>query len=114
MKTRMNTKLNHTDFYIEITETNTKVCNSFKLVKPSEVSQACADLREILIDLGIQPKRSIKSWTEEWFAHSVLYLLGIAKEHTQDTDLNEDESKFRLIGYHIIYIMFVWTRQIVC
>ena len=52
----------------------------------------------------IRYKRTIDSWEKEWIAHNRLYKLGLYRDHTKDVDLNEDESKKRLIVYNILSI----------
>ena len=54
------------------------------------------------LDGSFKYKRTIDSWAKEWIAHNRLYRAGLFKSHTKDVDLNEDESKFRLIIYNII------------
>lgn len=49
-------------------------------------------------------KRTDKSWIKEWIAHNRLYRRGLFIEHTRDVDLDENESKLRLLGYNIIGI----------
>ena len=55
---------------------------------------------------ALDKRRSIESYIEEWFAHNWLYNLGLFRSHTEDTDLDGDESWFRLICYKIIYKLF--------
>ena len=52
--------------------------------------------------------RIIESYIHEWVAHNVLYNLGLFRSHTRDVDLNDDEPKWRLWIYDVIY--YVWHR----
>ena len=56
---------------------------------------------------NIEYKRSLESWTIEWIAHNRLYKLGLFKKHTKDVDIDENESLFRRICYHIISIDYI-------
>ena len=49
--------------------------------------------------------RTIESYIHEWVAHNVLYNLGLFRSHTKDVDLNDDEPKWRLWIYDIIYVL---------
>ena len=55
----------------------------------------------------LDPSRTLQSYAEEVFAHKWLYNHGIFKRHTKDTDLDGNESMIRLIGYKVIYILFL-------
>lgn len=59
-------------------------------------------LVDFLKETNFKSKRTIESWTREWNAHNRLYNLGLFKNHTKDCDLEEDESKIRLLIYNII------------
>lgn len=59
----------------------------------------------------LDTSRSIESYIEEWYAHNWLYNLGLFKSHTRDTDLDGNESIFRLICYKIIFILFARRKK---
>lgn len=48
--------------------------------------------------------RSFKSQVNEWRAHNLLYKLGIMRERTGTTDIAQNESLIRRIGYTILSI----------
>lgn len=58
-------------------------------------------LSELKITIGkdFHYKRSLSSWSKEWYVHNLLYKKGLFISHTKDVDLDEDESKFRLLCY---------------
>ena len=82
------------------TETNIHIEDSYK-IKDVEIPKFLIDLKQE-IERDFNYKRSIDSWTKEWIAHNRLYKLGLFRSHTKDLDLDENESKFRLVIYNII------------
>ena len=50
--------------------------------------------------------RSKASLIREWKAHNILYRWGIAGHRTESVDLNQNESKFRRIGYFFLSLFF--------
>lgn len=59
-------------------------------------------------------KRSIKSYVKEWHAHNVLYYMGLFRSHTADVDLNDDETKFRLFIYNILWCVSTKAEEDLC
>ena len=57
----------------------------------------------LYLDYKLGHGRSETSYVKEWFAHNVLYKLGLFRSHTADVDLNDNESCFRRLCYNIIY-----------
>lgn len=87
---------------------NFKIKDSYKI----------QDLKDIYLNVvyyyknnKLDKNRSIESYIEEWYAHNWLYNLGLFKSHTRDTDLDGDESIFRLICYKIIFILFARRKK---
>ena len=58
-------------------------------------------------------KRDIFSYVKEWHAHNILYKLHLFRKHTKDVDLNENEGKFRLFCYGVIwkFTRKKWKRE---
>lgn len=52
-----------------------------------------------------EDKRTVKSFLREWQAHNVLYKLGLFKARTRDTDLDNNESRFRRFCYFFLSIL---------
>lgn len=81
---------------------NVKIIDSY-LIKSDAVKLAFLDE---LKDDELLDNRSYKSLIREWKAHNILYKFGLFKERTRDTDLDNQESIFRRIGYFIITLLF--------
>ena len=86
-----------------LTDTNITIFDSYK-IKDKDIIKFVNLLYLKSIDLGFKYTRSKRSWAKEIEAHNRLYRLGLFKYHTIDTDLSENESKFRLFIYTIISI----------
>lgn len=106
----MKIKLQSENIEIEVifAPKNIKIINSYKIIKSKDM-KACIDLigREAVLSNFYWYKRSDKSWLREWKAHNLLYRLNCKRSSTKDTDLSEDESMFRRIGYFILSL-FYW------
>ena len=81
---------------------NVKIIDSY-LIKEDAVKYAFIDS---LKDDDLLVSRSYQSLIREWKAHNILYKFGLFKDRTKDTDLNENESWFRRLGYFIITLLF--------
>lgn len=85
-------------FYIE----NSYLVKTKKdIVKILEVIHLTPEYKR-LVDHGYT--RTIKSEYQEWYAHNVLYNLGILRGRTGTVNINNNESKIRLFGYAILSI----------
>ena len=84
---------------IEYNKNNIKIKDGYKI--KDEVIM-CYILTDFLYRANIKYKRSIVAWINEWKAHNFLYNLHLFRKHTKDVDLQENESKFRLLIYEII------------
>lgn len=51
-------------------------------------------------------KRTLPSMRREWEAHNFLYNLGIFKSRTENTDLDNNESFIRKIGYAVLSFIY--------
>ena len=51
-------------------------------------------------------KRTLTSMRQEWEAHNFLYNLGIFKSRTENTDLDNNESFIRKIGYAVLSFIY--------
>lgn len=101
-----------------------RVCCGFKVsfqydalsfcIENSYLAKTKKDIIKILEVIHLTPEyqelvyhgytRTIKSEYQEWYAHNVLYNMGILREHTGTVDINNNESKIRLFGYAILSI----------
>ena len=87
---------------------NYKVVNSYKI----------QNLEDIYINVlyyyknnKLDKRRSIDSYIEEWFAHNWLYNLGLFRSHARDTDLDGNETFYRLIIYKLIFKLFARRKK---
>lgn len=103
----------------------TMVCGYHVVYMPSYVTilksdnMSLSDCRNFCIELQenspYKYKRTLDQWEKELISHIILYRLNLFKDHTIDTDLDEDESKCRLLMYNILYIIYKiipWKRGI--
>lgn len=89
------------DYYVEYTDTNIKILDSYKVTEEK-------DMLMILSIISIYPQykltRKRKDLLDEWKAHNLAYKLHLMRKHTRDTDLSENEGKFRLFIYKVLGI----------
>lgn len=89
---------------VEITKENIKIKDSYRIKNKKTMTSILKIIRNVALKNGYSFRRTNKSWLQEWKSHNLLYALNIFKEHTRDTDLEENESKFRLFCYKILGI----------
>lgn len=46
--------------------------------------------------------RTLNAWSDEWYAHNLVYKFGLFRSHTKDVDLNEDEYKLAIFLYKLV------------
>lgn len=80
---------------------NYQIKDSYKITSITEITSI---ITELWNKGKLGSSRSIMSYVKEWHAHNILYKYGIAINSTKDADLNDNESKFRLFCYEIIWI----------
>lgn len=91
---------------VYINNKNVHINESYTVTDPSCMQEAINLIREEAKRFNIFYKRNDKSWIREWKAHNMLYKAGIQKERTGCTDLNEDESLFRRLGYWFLSLFY--------
>jgi hypothetical protein len=95
------TCFNGTRIEYSISSTNCCVFNSH-LIKDKETKlNFIRFLRKHITDFD---KRSEQSYYREWKTHNLLYKLNLWQDRTKDTDLDINESKFRLLCYFLLSI----------
>ena len=77
------------------------------LIKNEAVPEFCEKLKKAI---PYNYKRSAKSWMKEIISHTVLYQLGLFRQHTADTDIEDNEIIFRLLAYAVIYYVYRLCR----
>lgn len=76
--------------------------DSFRILN-CDALDFCQELRD---NIPYTYKRTVKSWAKEVIAHNVMYDANLYPLHVIDTDLNDDEKWYRLLGYDIIYFLY--------
>ena len=98
------TKVNYKTIYYNVSgdKSNVSIIDSYLIKEDADKNDFIKHLHEI----GLLTGRSEISLWREWKAHNILYQWGMFKERTQNTDLNENESWFRRLGYFFISLLF--------
>ena len=97
----MSKNINIRNHVCHCTEDCVTIINSYDVAE----SDLKPFLKELKSKIGseFKYKRTINDWAQEWYAHNVLYKLGLFRSHTRSVDLNEDETKCRVLMYKLIY-----------
>ena len=85
---------------------NIHIVDSYKIKKKTDMNAIIKLIRAEATKRGFKYKRSNSSWVTEWRAHNYMYERGIEKARTGSVDLNEDESKLRLVGYSTMSLLY--------
>ena len=101
-------KLHYKGYTIKYTlsKNNIHIVDSYKIKKRAYMNDIVVLIRAEAIKKGFKYKRSNSSWVTEWRAHNYMYEHGIEKARTGSVDLNEDESKLKLIGYSAMSLRY--------
>jgi hypothetical protein len=93
--------LKYGSFTIEYTLTkgNVHIVNSYKIRKKADMNGIVAAIRAEAKKLGYTYKRSNSSWVTEWRAHNYMYDKGQQRSRTGSVDLNDNESRWKLLAY---------------
>ena len=87
---------------ISYSMTNTHVENSYLLTTQKAIREQVKEILEYRNITKRPVTRSINSYVREWRGHNRLYKWDIARSHTKDVDLNENNSIFEEIIWLII------------
>ena len=85
-----------------LTNGNVHIVDSYKVCKKADMNAIVKRIRAETMKLGFQYKRSNSSWVTEWRAHNYMYDKGIDRARTACVDLNENESRLKLIAYSLM------------
>lgn len=85
-----------------ITAKNVHIENSYKIRKKADMNAIVKLIRAEAQKKGIKYKRSNSSWVTEWRAHNYMYDKGMERSRTADVDLNENESRWKLLSYSLM------------
>ena len=96
--------LNYGKYEISYTPTknNVKIVDSYKICKKADMNAIVKLIRAEALKLGFKYRRSNSSWDTEWRAHNYMYDKGIERARTVSVDLNENESRLKLIAYSLM------------
>lgn len=96
--------LNYNSYSIDytITAKNVHIENSYKIRKKADMNAIVKLIRAEAQKKGFKYKRSNSSWVTEWRAHNYMYDKGMERSRTADVDLNENESRWKLLSYSLM------------
>ena len=83
------------------TKGNVRIVNSYRIRKKTDMQGIVAAIRAAAKKTGYTYKRSNSSWVTEWRAHNYMYDKGIERSRTASVDLNENESRIKLLAYNL-------------
>ena len=89
-----------------LSKKNIHINNSYKIKKRADMNGIVKAIRAAALKQGFKYKRSNSSWVTEWRAHNYMYDRGIERNRTADVDLNEDESKAKLLSYTLMSLRY--------
>lgn len=93
--------LKYKDYTIKYTLSgnNVHIVDSYKIRKKADMNAIVALIRAEAAKKGFKYKRSNSSWVTEWRAHNYMYERGMERSRTGSVDLNENESRLKLLSY---------------
>ena len=77
---------------INYSQNNTQVKNSYLLSTKNAIREEVEEIVDYRKITKRPVTRSINSYVREWRGHNRLYKWGIARSHTRDVDLNENNN----------------------
>ena len=94
---------NNPDCYINVTEGNIHIHNSYKIKKVKDMNKVIDYVKEKCPTAF--KTRSRKSVIREWKVHNFLYKLNIQKSRTIHTDIETKQNPILMIGYFLISLI---------
>ena len=85
-----------------LSKKNVHINDSYKIKKRADMNGIVKAIRAAALKQGFKYKRSNSSWVTEWRAHNYMYDRGIERNRTADVDLNENESRLKLLSYTLM------------
>lgn len=100
--------IQYKEFIIQYTlsKYNIHIVNSYQVRTKEDMETIVKSIRTEAAQNGFEYSRSNSSWVKEWMAHNYMYDKGFQKDRTGSVDLNEDESKLRLLAYKVISLCY--------
>ena len=102
MPNKITLKYKEEIIYVTITSNNIHIEDSYRITDDKAMQILLEKVIKKAAEYNITYKRTIKSWINEWKAHNWLFTNKVKEANTKSVDLNEDESKIRLVGYWFI------------
>lgn len=85
-----------------LTKNNVRIVDSYKISKRADMNAIVKLIRAEAKLQGFKYRRSNSSWVTEWRAHNYMYDKGIERARTASVDLNENESRLKLVSYSLM------------
>ena len=85
---------------------NVHIVDSYKIRKKTDMNGIVAAIRAEAAKKGYKYKRSNSSWVTEWRAHNYMYERGQERARTGSVDLNENESRLKLLSYNLMSLRY--------
>ena len=100
--------LKYGNYTIEYTlsKGNIHIVNSYKIRKKADMNGIVKAIRAEAKKKGYTYKRTDSSWVTEWRAHNYMYDKGQQRSRTGSVDLNENESRLKLLGYTALSLLY--------
>ena len=100
--------LKYKNYSIEYTlsKNNVHIVNSYKIKNKADMNEIVKLIRAEATKKGFKYKRSNSSWVTEWRAHNYMYDNKIERSRTGSVDLNENESKIKLLSYSTMSLRY--------
>lgn len=100
--------LKYGEYTIEYTlsKNNVHIVDSYKVRRKAAMKRFLRLIREEAKKQGYTYKRFESCWYLEWQAHNYMYDKGIERARTGSVDLNEDESRLKILSYAIMAALY--------
>ena len=89
-----------------LSKKNIQIVDSYKIRKKADMNGIVVAIRAEAKKKGYTYKRSNSSWVTEWRAHNYMYDKGKERARTRSVDLNENESRLKLISYSAMSLLY--------
>jgi hypothetical protein len=100
--------LQYKNFTIQykLSKGNIQIVDSYKIRKKADMNAIVKAIRAAALKKGFKYKRSNSSWVTEWRAHNYMYDKGQQRSRTGSVDLNENESRWKLLSYSLMSLLY--------
>lgn len=102
----MTLKYGNYNIVYTLSKKNVQITDSYKIRKKADMNGIVAAIRAEAKKKGYTYKRSNSSWVTEWRAHNYMYDKGKERARTRSVDLNENESRLKLISYSAMSLLY--------